>query len=60
MGFFGGVQDAIGEVFAADEDAVQVAFSTAVGDVAPKIVLVNFPKLCKPIEHANLPQIMMG
>lgn len=54
MGFLGGVQDAIWEVFTPNKDAVQVALSTAVGDVTPKIILVNFPKLGKPIEHANL------
>ena len=39
----GGVQDPVWEVLPAHEDAMEVAFCPAVGDVTPVVILVYFP-----------------
>lgn len=41
-------------VFSANKNAVQVAFSPTVCDVAPKIFAINLPELCKPLQNPNL------
>ena len=45
----GGVQDAVREVLAADQDAVEVALCAAVGDVTPVVILVYLPEPSKPL-----------
>lgn len=49
-----GVQDAVWEVLPAHQNAMQVALSAAVGDVAPVLLLVNLPQPGKPVEDAHL------
>ena len=48
------VEDAVRQVLAPDQDAVQVALGAAVGDVAPVLVLVDVPQPRKPLQHADL------
>ena len=49
LGFF-----TIWMVFTPHQNAMQVAFCAAVRDVAPVVLAVNFPKLGKPLQHADL------
>lgn len=48
------VEDAVRQVLAPDQDAVQVTLGAAVGDVAPVLVLVDVPQPRKPLQHADL------
>lgn len=41
-------------VLTAHKNAVQVAFCAAIGDIAPVVLAVNFPKLGKPLQDTNL------
>ena len=41
-------------IFSADKNAMQVAFSPTICDVAPKVVTINLPELCKPLQNPNL------
>ena len=50
----GGVQDPIREVFPAHEDAMEVAFCPAVGDVTPVVILVDLPQSGKPLQDPHL------
>ena len=50
----GAVEDAVGEVLPADEDAVQVALGAAVGNVAPHLGRFQLPQPREPVEHPDL------
>ena len=48
------VEDAVGQRLAAHQDSVQVPLRPAIGHVPPKLFPLDFPELCKPVEHADL------
>lgn len=50
----GGVENAVGQILAAHQDAMQIALRAAVCDVAPVLVLVDLPQPRKPLQHSNL------
>lgn len=60
MRLAGGIQDAIREVFSANQYAMKIAFRTTIGYVSPIIILINFPKPGKPMEDPNLDIIVIS
>ena len=49
-----GVQNSVGEVLSAHQNAMEVAFCAAVGDVSPVVILIYLPKPGKPLENSHL------
>ena len=50
----GGIQNSIWEVLPAHEDAMEVAFCAAVGDVTPVVILVDLPQSGEPLQDPHL------